>query len=181
MEILDPNRPNPESGEPLTIQSYLQKRRHISLEQDYLHMTDGTSADDSVSQMNRSKNLKKNVSQPPSVPTITDYRADSADHNARDRMRNNKQYCERRQLKENYKSNISAKEKTGVDPLSQVNIPLDVGKGHSLKGVFGPQSDTTSSISTSSRRGDWTQHRDAPRTSKLHPTCFFFCTIDLKI
>lgn len=157
VEIRDEARPDQESGEPTTIQSHLSKNRHVHLEQDYLHnIGDGISVDDSVSQVPRKPTIRQKVSKPPNLGVPQHV------HSTRETLRKHRVAInprERERTKENYKNNISAKEKTGVDPLSQINKPLDSAKDETLKNMF--YTDTTSG----SGRKDWSTHRDAPKTT----------------
>ena len=63
-----------------------------------------------------------------------------------------------------YKSAISAKEKTGVDPLSQVGKPMADSQNVSLREAMLPNlaDDASSTYSTKSSRS-WTGHRSTPK------------------
>lgn len=63
-----------------------------------------------------------------------------------------------------WKNSISAKEKTGVDPLSQVTRPMADSDGVSLRETMLPNLTPEASSSISGR--SWTDHRNVPTTSK---------------
>ena len=64
---------------------------------------------------------------------------------------------------EDYKNRLSAKEKTGVDPLSQVSRSLDDAKGVSMKDAMTSHHQPNNyTMSSRSRTG----HRNTPQTSE---------------
>ena len=66
---------------------------------------------------------------------------------------------------EDYKNRLSAKEKTGVDPLSQVSRSLDDAKFVSLQNAMTSHHQPHSYTSTSRSR---TGHRNTPQTSEFN-------------
>ena len=66
---------------------------------------------------------------------------------------------------EDYKNRLSAKEKTGVDPLSQVSRSLDDAKYVSMKDAMTSHHQPNSYTSTSRSR---TGHRNTPQTSEFN-------------
>jgi len=182
VEVSNGNQLDEQTVEPIVIQNHLKKLRLINLDEGYVRLNDGTSFDDSVSQKPGQKPVHK-VQEPPVYQpdnTGDGLRSPVRATHGRGGHRNNgfsrghnrnpgSQTGQKPAQKvpeglnlEDYKNRLSAKEKTGVDPLSQVSRSLDDAKYVSMKDAMTshhqPQSYTSSSRSR-------TGHRNTPQTT----------------
>lgn len=159
-------------GEPLTIQHYLNKRKHIKLDATFHILTEG-SLDDSVSQNPnilkdyRPKDYRKTRTNAKQPITCSGDQMRQNGVSREDPRRDAKDPRSRQESEyglASFQPTISAKEKTGVDPLSQVSMPLNKIKGQidilQTEGM-NPSHPNASRV-RSSISGSWTDHKNRP-------------------